>query len=237
MKNAKHLLGYLVAILLTFYVTKTYFCPIATTTIISNSSESSTVARKKAPKQIISLEDASELYQSYTTNRACPIELIERTESRKIREQCGIKTKVNPEFIAARSAYLSTEYLNSYLKYTRQETKNENLKITGYRFYFGNYPDKKKFDDGRHIKSPGKNTFFFAPTIYDKKRQIHVGITFISDSQGNLKPQILEDHFAGLKPPSPVVQKPVERNAAGFFFTTTALINPSLIGNDVGSYP
>ncbi len=235
MKNGKHLIGYLIVILLTFYATKKYYDNQTKPNEPSNSVANDHLPEHmEPPTEIISREDAFELYDSYTVNRACPIDLIERTESYGIREKCSIDRPINPLFEAARSAYMSKEYIQQYLAYIQQETQSRGQKITGYRFYFANYPNKEQFNDGRPIKSPGKNTFFISPTVYDTIRKMHVGITLTNDKKGNITPLILEDYFEQ-ETRRTTHQK--ERNAAGLFATPSVRPAPSYIGNDVGSHP
>lgn len=181
----------------------------------------------KKPKQIISLEDATELYNSYTTNRVCIINAYENGKG-NIRDICPTERKPK-KIIPARSAFMEYKVLKQYIAYVEQETSKRKIPITGFRFYFSNYPDKEKFEDGRPIPSPRRNTFFAAPTI--KKESKNLGFTIFESEDGSFETRILEEIFEN----QTKIGKNI--NKASFFNINQEFREVSLEINDVGSHP
>ncbi|PWL38164.1 hypothetical protein DKG77_07720 [Flagellimonas aquimarina] len=109
--------------------------------------------RVKPPEQIISLEESKELYDNYSKNRVELIQSYEREEND------------DEKFKAAR--YTSWDYktLKQYMAFIEQEAKDAKVDISTVRFYFGNYPNKEKFPDGKKVVHPRQNSIFMLPTI------------------------------------------------------------------------
>ncbi len=185
--------------------------------------------RVKKPKEIISLGNATELYNSYSINRACVIEAFEIGKG-NIRDIC--KTEREPKKITpARSSFIEYKVLKQYIAYVEQETAKRKIPLTGFRFYFSNYPDKKYFNDKRPIKSPRRNTFFIAPTI--NKDSKNLGFTIFESNDGNFETRILEEFFETQQ--NTILGKKL--NKAGFLNFSQEPIEISLQINDVGSHP
>lgn len=100
-----------------------------------------------APQQIISLEEAKELYDTYTRRRA---ELILKTEGP---DDEGIP------FEPARFAAFDYNTIKQYMAFIEQEAASANVDISTLRFYFGNYGEKEAGQDKSR-----RNTVFLVPT-------------------------------------------------------------------------
>ncbi|WP_062056658.1 hypothetical protein [Aquimarina longa] len=185
------------------------------------------------PKEIISFNDAVELYQSYTKNRACIIEIFESKRDSTLASLCPSDRK--PKKIQpTRSLFLTKEFLNEYTSYIDKITSERKIKISGYRLYLANYPDKEKFEDGKPIPDPRRNTIFIAPTI--ARGNSHLGFTIFDNDDGTFKKVILEEEFK--KGMFGTNQVPEKANTASFFsFMMTNGGQTSTIGNELGSYP
>ncbi|WP_103069883.1 hypothetical protein [Aquimarina sediminis] len=188
------------------------------------------------PKEIISLDDAIELYDTYTENRSCVIEVFEKKTDSILTTLCRSDRKPDPEFIPSRSFFLTKEFLNQYLAYINQVTP-DTVNVTGYRLYIGNYPDKQKFVSGKPIPDPRRNTFFMAPTTLSDGSDLHRGFTFM-DKNGDGIPEILflEDELEDSQSPN---QKPSKAkiNTASFFSFTQGNGGNSTIANEIGGHP
>lgn len=100
-----------------------------------------------APQQIISLEEAKRLYDTYTRRRT---EQIVKTE--------GPDEEGNP-FVPARFAAFDYNTMKQYMAFIEQQAASASVDISGLRFYFGNYGDEEA--------GPGnsrRNTVFLVPT-------------------------------------------------------------------------
>lgn len=125
----------------------------------------------KAPKQIISLEEADSLYVNYKKRRARIIEQME-TES-----QTDGKPFVPTQFVS-----FNIEVLKEYIGYVEQEAKKGGTTADSIRVYLGNYGNTSR-------KYPNKNTVFLLPTA---KVDGDYGAIFI-DSEGKAK--LVRDWF------------------------------------------
>lgn len=105
-----------------------------------------------APKEIITLEEATVLYETYTERR---LPLIERFE---------IPTGESKPFVAARYTYFDYKTIKQYLAFIEQEAASANVDIATLRFYFGNYP-VEGFSGTDTEKNARKNTIFIVPTM------------------------------------------------------------------------
>lgn len=119
-------------------------------------------------KGILLPEEARELYTSYQNRR---VGLIERYEdsinaSRKGQNQQNPEKKENNEdFIVAEYIWYEYEDIKKYLAYIEKEAELSGEKISTLRFYFGNNPEKQKFDNGDTVVHPRQNTIMISPTI------------------------------------------------------------------------
>ncbi|WP_108866565.1 hypothetical protein [Aquimarina aquimarini] len=231
MYKKTNLFGYPIIILLTVLLTLS----------LSNcNTKSEPTKEEEVPKEIISYKDAVELYQTYTENRACIIKVFEGKKDSTLDSLCPSKRKPNEKFVPSRSFHLDKKFLDDYISYINRITP-DSIKITGYRLYLGNYPDKKRFDDGKPIPDPRRNTFFITPTTLIDGSNIHRGFTFV-DRNNDGKPEILylEDELERGQQPYQNSNSPKGKiNTASFFsFSSSAYGGAySTIGNEVGGYP
>ena len=122
------------------------------------------------PKQIISVEQAREMYDAYSQRRVPLIQKYEDSIS-------SDSTKFTP----TRYAEYDFEAIKQYIAYIEQEAKDADIQISTLRFYLSNYPDGEKFGDGNDIKYPRRNTFFVVPTMAYQGN--NVGF-YLEDSRG-----------------------------------------------------
>ncbi|MDV7140821.1 hypothetical protein R3X28_18150 [Maribacter sp. TH_r10] len=116
----------------------------------------------KAPKDIISLNEASSIYNNYTKHR---ISVIENYE---LEQRAPEK-----EFIPARFVDFDYQTIKNYIAYVDQEASKAGVKeVTKLRLYFANYPNKGKFADGKKVVHPRQNSIFMVPTL-DKNGENH----------------------------------------------------------------
>lgn len=109
----------------------------------------------EAPENIISLEQADAIYENYTKHR---LPLIETYETRE--------RAPSEKFEAARFVDFDYESIKKYIAYVDQEAAKGGVKkVTKLRLYFANYPNEKKFKDGKDIVHPRQNSIFLLPTL------------------------------------------------------------------------
>lgn len=124
--------------------------------------------RVEEPKDVIvSFEDAEEFYDTYTTRRADVIRKFEdslRRGNKKMQTQKTTSAVESGQFVPTRYVEFNYKELNNYLKFIEQEAHDANVDITSLRIYLTNYPDKKKFKDGKSIKEPRRNSVMMVPT-------------------------------------------------------------------------
>ena len=72
----------------------------------------------------------------------------------------------NPEYNATEFAYIELDSLKKYIAFLDHVEKLNNQKISGVRIYFAAYPDRE--NTGFTSIHPGRETFFFAPTMEQK---------------------------------------------------------------------
>jgi len=121
--------------------------------------------------KIITLSEAKEMYDTYTTRRVAPIETYEKANGN------------DANFKAVRYGEWTFAELKEYVAHL--ETVNSNIKdLPGYskgidrvRLYFGAYPNKTHLNSGKEIPSEnnisyaGRSTFFLIPTVLDGGEQ------------------------------------------------------------------
>lgn len=109
----------------------------------------------KAPGNIISLSEASTIYDNYSEHR---VSLIEPYEiQRRAPEE---------KFEASRFVDFDYDTIKQYIAYIDQEAKKAEVKkITKLRLYFANYPNEDKFPDGKKVVHKRQNSIFMVPTL------------------------------------------------------------------------
>lgn len=127
-----------------------------------------------APKQIISNQEAKELFDSYGKTMVPYIEKIHEDQ---------------PEFIPTRFISYDYKTLKDYLAYIEQEAKAAgNTEIGSIRIYLAAYPNM------------GNNTVFLVPTTnFGKEDQPQQGFYVEVDGDGNKKPRPIADITMGGK--------------------------------------
>ncbi|WP_291961204.1 hypothetical protein [Maribacter sp.] len=116
------------------------------------------IATVSAPEGIISIKEASTLYNNYTEHRA---DIIEQYEQ-KVRAP-------EKEFQVGRFVDFDYQTIKDYIAYVDQEAKNAGVeKVTKLRLYFANYPTKGNFPDGKPFVHPRQNSIFIVPTLNKK---------------------------------------------------------------------
>ncbi len=169
------------------------------------------VESPKPPSKIIPLEQAMELYNTYTERRVPIIQKYEINNNRS-------------EFHPTRYAEYDYKTIKEYILYIENEAKKAKVDITKLRFYFTTYPNAEKFKNGAQIKYPGHNSFFMVPTIKNKNR--HDAFYTITEKGGNTKSYFIENR-----------KNELYKNKASFFsFKQAERIN-SLILNEAGLIP
>ena len=230
MKNRTNFIGYPIVAIIAALIT--YYCTREPGPVIPDPVK---------PKEIISFNDAVQLYSSYTQNRACLIKTFESKQDSLLGKLCPSDRKPDPRFVPSRSFYLNKKFLDQYISYVKWVTP-DSIDITGYRLYLGNYPDAEKFEDGRPIPDPRRNTFFIAPTTLVGSSDLHRGYTFVDrNNDGKQELVFLEDVLEEIEYGkqgalnTEMIQK---IQTAGFFsaFTGTQE-DQSTLGNEVGGYP
>ena len=79
------------------------------------------------------------------------------------------------------------------MAYIEKEAELSGEKLTTLRFYFANYANEKKFEDGKPVKHPRQNTVMMSPTV---KRDGGNHIFYIDDSKkGRERIVLLKDNF------------------------------------------
>jgi hypothetical protein len=213
MKNRFYLSAY---VLCTFTLLSTFSC---TTEKKEKSNEIKAPVEVLAPSSIISLEQANDIYDNYTKHR---INLIEPYEN----NQRAPEVKFEP----ARFVDFDYEMLKDYIAYVDQEAKKAGVKkVTKLRMYFANYPNEKKFNNGKEVVHPRQNSIFITPTLEKDGGNYSF---YIGD---NGKPELIIDWKAEMQKGMGLVrekQQTQEASLAPNFFTNSAIYgNQSLILN------
>lgn len=109
----------------------------------------------EAPSNIISLEQAEAIYTNYGVHRVALIENYE-TKERAPEER----------FQASRFVDFDYQMIKDYIAFVDQEAAKAGVKkVSKLRMYFANYPNEKKFPDGKEVIHQRQNSIFMLPTI------------------------------------------------------------------------
>lgn len=106
-----------------------------------------------APKQIITIARAQEMYDNYSMRRVPIIQKYEDSISSN-----------SSKFLPTRYAEYDLETIKQYIAFIEQESKQANVNVNTLRFYLSDYPDSDKFPNGDDVKYPRQNSFFIVPT-------------------------------------------------------------------------
>jgi hypothetical protein len=156
-----------------------------------------------APTEIVTVADASKLYNTYEKRR---VELIQKYEDsidgysndgKTRQEQNALDTEQDPNdpngerFDVARYVYWDYETIKNYLKYVEQEAKAADIEISTLRFYFSNNPE----NDNSAVH-PRQNSIMITPTLHRNDREY---IFSIDEEGASPRPILLSDSFGQLK--------------------------------------
>ncbi len=136
------------------------------------------------PKQIVSVEDAKLMYDTYSARRKPLIQRYEDSINRRGDEDQYDKMKQqkmqqndkdNSEsreaaavdsFPVARYVHYDYQTIKDYLTFIEQEAKDKGIEISTLRFYFSNYPEDMSVENAK----PRQNSVFVMPTITQDNR-------------------------------------------------------------------
>ncbi|WP_276167722.1 hypothetical protein [Zobellia alginiliquefaciens] len=188
---------------------------------------SETVADTAYSNGIIMPDKAHKLYANYKDRRVDLIQDYEDAidnENKDPKQQYDKKnqstessnedTANSRKFKVAR--YVSYEYedLKKYLAYIEKEAELSDEKLTTLRFYFGNYANEKKFEDGKPVKHPRQNTVMMSPTV---NRDGADHIFYIDDAkEGKDRVVLLDNNFNKRKGDGANQMTPNTKNEASF---------------------
>ena len=129
------------------------------------------------PKQIIPVQQAKTIYDSYTKRRVPIIKDFEEAEDS------------TQEFHPTRYGQYSYETMKHYMSFIEEEAKLAKVEIKGLRFYFANYPADGSV--GSNSKYARHNTFFLLPTTDFNGEEL--GFFIRVDENGNRKAVAVRD--------------------------------------------
>ncbi len=156
-----------------------------------------------APKQIVKIEEAKEMYDHYADRRVPLIQHYEDSinrwsidEKMQQMQQNQDKNKAKADegpakFDVARYVYYDYKTIKDYMSFIEQQAEAANVDISTLRFYFSNYPD-----DTQYVH-PRQNSIMISPALKKDNREY---IFYIDNSDPkNLKPVLLGDNFGPVK--------------------------------------
>jgi hypothetical protein len=112
-------------------------------------------SKVEAPGNIISLTEASTIYDNYSKHRVSliePYEMQQRAPEEK--------------FEASRFVDFDYETIKQYIAYIDQEAEKAGVKkVSKLRLYFANYPNEDKFPNGIKVVHKRQNSIFMVPTL------------------------------------------------------------------------
>ena len=120
------------------------------------------------PKQVISIQQAKTMYDSYTKRRVPIITDFEEAEDS------------TQEFHPTRYGQYTYETMKHYMDFIEDEAKMAKVEIKGLRFYFSNYPAE---DGEGNAKYARHNSFFLLPTTDFNGKEL--GFFILVDDNGN----------------------------------------------------
>lgn len=156
-----------------------------------------------APKQIVEVSEAKDMYDRYGERR---VPLIQRYEDSINRGTTNDKMQQMPKgdankaqmqaspakFDVARYVYYDYATIKNYIAYIEQEAKAANVEISTLRLYFSNYSDAEKFPDGSPVLHPRQNSIMLSPTIKKGKQDY---LFYIGENEGRAEAVLLNDAF------------------------------------------
>lgn len=155
----------------------------------------------KAPVQIIGIDEARKLFDTYSERR---VPLIERFE---------IPNSDSGDFSAARFTSFDYATIKNYIAFIEQEAAAAKVDISGLRFYFGNYPGSEADENGDKAKAR-RNTIFIVPTL--KQDGGEFGFYTRDGANGEREAALIVEISGQDKTGNGALQESVERSYAGF---------------------
>lgn len=177
----------------------------------------------KLPKEIISVERASEMYESYSSRR---IPIIKKYEDSVV--------SATAPFTPTRYAEYDLETIKQYIAYIEYQSKQAKVDVKTLRFYLSNYPNSDKFANGDKVRYPRRNSFFVLPTMEHNGENVGFSVAEVNGKFTAIpisKQRVSKEKEEGKT--QSISQE--ERNQAGFFMggsTASQRGTSSLILND-----
>ncbi|AFL81793.1 hypothetical protein Aeqsu_2333 [Aequorivita sublithincola DSM 14238] len=171
---------------------------------------------------IISVEQAQEMYDAYSERRSGIIQKYEDS------------VLPSPEkFTPTRYAEYDLKTIKQYIAYIEHEAKEANVDINTLRFYLSNYPNSDKFPNGDVVKYPRRNSFFVVPTMSYKGENVGFSIEDI-DGKYTAVPLKGRNSNEERTQDNDQTDSTGQMNEAGFFMSNNATVGEttSLILND-----
>lgn len=163
------------------------------------------VADEAYDNGIIFPDKAEKLYGNYENRR---VGLIQDYEDAFDEEKGGKKNQKQEsqnqsgennddadggKFKVARYVSFDYEDLKKYLAYVENEAKLSGEELSTMRFYFANYANEQKFEDGKPVLHPRQNSIMMSPTV---KRDSEDHIFYTTDGiAGKRKIVLLDNDF------------------------------------------
>ena len=122
-----------------------------------------------APEQIVSIEQAKEMFDTYTERRVGLIKDYENAISG------------SDDYEPTRYGWYDYDTIKQYMAFIEEQAAAADVEVSGLQFYLANYPNADEFSNGSPVSYPRQNTFFIIPTMKDKKE--HVAF-YINNSDG-----------------------------------------------------
>ncbi len=176
----------------------------------------------RKPKNIITLEEAKQLYDNYSDTRV-------KWTTKSILSQANLKS-----FEVTRSLFYDIDSLYNYLSYIKRISKEANVKPSGFRFYFGAYAnDYKRKGDTAYAH---RQTIFITPTIAKQvgKETMHLGYTLSNDFKVELLKDKIGTDSRGQSANGSSMQK---ASLFNFNINTNMFSENSTIANEINSSP
>jgi len=158
------------------------------------------VADETYDNGIIFPDKAEKLYGNYENRRVGLIQDYEDAfDEEKGGKQGQNQSAENDDesdggkFKVARYVSYDYEDLKKYLAYIENEAKLSGEELSTMRFYFANYANEQKFEDGRPVLHPRQNSIMMSPTV---KRDSEDYIFYTTDGiDGKRKIVLLDNDF------------------------------------------
>lgn len=176
------------------------------------------------PSQIISVERASEMYDSYSLRR---VPIIKKYED-------SIASDI-ASFTPTRYAKYDLETIKQYVAYVEYQAKLANVDVKTLRFYLSNYPNSEKFPNGDNVRYPKRNSLFMVPTMEYNGQNVGFSIEEV-DGKYSAVPINSNANTGEDNQNKSQAESEGQLNEAGFFISKSASIQgggtTSLILND-----